>query len=138
MRSCSRIVTALAGGLFAAGLATLPASAEPSSSLAQIDCSATHRAGSRLEVSCYNPDSVTGTVDVMYVCSTPLNFDHQIFFNEPGHAIAGGSTLRLTRDCGPEQVMFTYQIWPLTGAQLDDQTARQDQIREQRDRAAGR
>ncbi|WP_327145076.1 hypothetical protein [Nocardia sp. NBC_01327] len=138
MRRLGRILAGSAGGLLAAGLVAVPAGAEAGGAPAQIDCSATHRDGSKLEVSCYNADSVTGTIDLMYVCSTPLDFDHQIFFNEPALAIDGGSTLRLTRDCGPQQVMFTYQVWPLTGTQLDDQTARQNQIREQRDRAANR
>ncbi|MFF2551507.1 hypothetical protein ACFVUS_10940 [Nocardia sp. NPDC058058] len=131
-----RMSTALVAGLLLAGMSA-PAGAQPET-LAQIDCSASHRNGPILEVRCANADSQPGTVDLMYVCSTPLDFDRRIVFNEPGIPIGGGATLRLTRDCGPDQVVFTYQLWALTRGQLDDQAARQDQIRARRDRAAGR
>ncbi|MEV6768510.1 hypothetical protein AB0N05_07730 [Nocardia sp. NPDC051030] len=129
----------VAGGLLAAGMtASGLAVAEPDSSLAMIDCSDSYRTGQFLEISCYNPDSAAGTVDLFYACSTPLDFDHQVIFNEPGFSIGPGSTLRLHRDCGAEQVVITFQASGLTASQQDDQNTRLDQLREKRDRAAGR
>ncbi|GAB0101763.1 hypothetical protein JMUB6875_07270 [Nocardia sp. JMUB6875] len=132
-----RIAAVLSGSAIVALAVTgPPASAEPG--LASIDCSATHTEGSQLIVDCFNPDLVPGVVDVFYVCSTPLDFNRQIVFDEPGNPIGAGSNLRLVRDCGPEQVVVTRQILAFTQRQQDDQSARQQQIREQRDRAAGR
>ncbi|NNH70960.1 hypothetical protein HLB23_13995 [Nocardia uniformis] len=126
-----------AATLLALGLAAAPAAAQPNVPF-MIDCSASHTDDSRLLLSCANPGSLPGTVDLMYVCSTPLDFNRQIIFNEPGHFVAPKSTLRLTRDCGPEQVIITYQAWPLTQDQQDDEQTRLDRIRAERDELAGR
>ncbi|WP_067813146.1 hypothetical protein [Nocardia inohanensis] len=123
--------------LVAGGLLDAPVAAAPGST-ATIDCKATRTDGSWLEVSCYNNDSSAGVVDVFYVCSTPLDFDRQIVFDEPGNYIAAGSTLRLSRDCGADQRVVTYQVLGYTEFQQNDLTERQRQIREQRDRAVGR
>ncbi|MFB7716988.1 hypothetical protein [Nocardia sp. NPDC056100] len=125
----------LTGGLLLA-VPTGQSMAQPRA--AEIDCSASHKNGRILEVSCYNEDSAAGTVDLVYVCTTPLDWDRRIVVNEPGFTVGGGGVLHLIRDCGDGQVVFTYQVTALTQRQFDDQTARQDQIRARRDRAAGR
>ncbi|QLY29521.1 hypothetical protein [Nocardia huaxiensis] len=128
---------ALAAGVLLAGTPNLLPRAEAAPPLL-ITCADSYTEESRLEVSCHNRDSGAGTVDLMYVCSTPLDFGRQIVFNEPGFRVGGGSTLRLTRDCGAEQVVISYQLWPLTAEQQADIDGRQAKIREQRDQATPR
>ncbi|MFJ4649936.1 hypothetical protein ACIP5Y_01540 [Nocardia sp. NPDC088792] len=144
MKWGGRFAVLAVSGLALGALLTGPASAASgglartdAGTLAEIDCGATHTAGSRLEISCYNPDSEPGSVDVTYVCSTPLD-GRQVVFTEPGNPIGAGAALRLSRDCGPGQVVLTYQVWPLTASQLGDQAARQERIRRQRDQEEGR
>lgn len=134
----STLLTALTGALLALGTVGAGLAGADPGALAQVDCDASYKDGPTLRVSCYNADTEPARVDLMYVCSTPLDFDRRMFFTEPGFPVGPGSTLRLTRDCGPEQVVLSYQVWPLTQGQLRDQSARQDQIREKRDRQAGR
>ncbi|MFI1916953.1 hypothetical protein [Nocardia sp. NPDC020380] len=144
MKWSGRFAALPVGCLILGALLTGPASAASghparadAGTLAEIDCGATRTDGSRLEISCYNPDSEPGSVDVTYVCSTPLD-GRQVVFTEPGNPIGAGATLRLSRDCGPGQVVLTYQVWPLTASQRGDQEARQERIRRQRDQEAGR
>ncbi|MEV6556833.1 hypothetical protein AB0M22_14015 [Nocardia sp. NPDC051756] len=105
---------------------------------AMIDCGDSAKAGARLDITCHNPTAEAGTVSVTWVCSTPLDFTRRIVFTEPDHTIAAGSALRFTRDCGPDQVVLTYQAWPVTVAQQQDQNTRLDRIRDKRDREMGR
>ncbi|WP_067706829.1 hypothetical protein [Nocardia yamanashiensis] len=137
MRRTGWLVMTAAALPTATGLLAAPAAAAPDSA-ATVDCAGTRTYGSRLEVSCYNPDSAAGVVDVFYVCSTPLDFDRRIVFDEPGNYIAAGSMLILARDCGAQQRVITYQVQGYTEFQRDDMSQRQQQIREKRDRAAGR
>ncbi|MBL1078941.1 hypothetical protein JK358_31510 [Nocardia sp. 2] len=135
---CARtaLIATLGGLVVAAGpFHAVPAAADPPP---MIDCGDTYTEGSRLEISCHNPDSAPGTVDLMYVCSTPLDFGRRIVFNEPGFTVGAGATLRLTRDCGAEQVVVTHQLWTLTAEQRADNDARIAGIRERRDRATPR
>lgn len=126
----------LAGGLI--GLTLLSPRAGAAPSMEAIDCSATRSDGALLIVDCVNPDSTPGVVDILYACSTPLDFDHRMLFDEPGNPIGAGATFHAVRDCGPDQVVVLRQVVGYTQRQLDDQSVRQRQIREKRDREAGR